>query len=133
MQEIKRENDPTSPPLVELVSRYTLDQLPKDRLCDLCDECGVPMMPVLGAYLCNNVPGAKIKLFASNVPLLRCVGEWGGSYYPPEVLADLLEQAVPKLRLAGDEELADSLDSDLLLLREAAQQNPILLDRSNPI
>lgn len=110
-------------PMIDIRSRYSIDDLPLD---ERCEECGSSLVPVEQEY---RYQGRGLLVRAVAAPALRCVGTCRGTWYPAEVTVDLLEQVIALLRKRGDGGAADQLRKTKRSLKEVAERQPVLRRR----
>lgn len=115
---------PQDKPIIELKSRFSIEDLPRDCMCELCEKG--PMTAIL-------VPDwsplfDKVTLKVCDVPALHCVGDCGGAQFLPEIVFDLWEQALPIMKAYGeDEEMIQECLRDLVDTSKSIRSEPEIL------
>lgn len=114
-------------PTIILKSRFSIEDLPKDAICELCEK---------GPMTAKLVPAwsplfDKVTLKVCDVPALHCVGDCGGAQFLPEVVFDLCEQALPVMKACGeDEETIQEFLSELANCSKTIRNEPEILRAS---
>lgn len=95
--------------VVSITSRFSVEQLPTGRLCELCEH---PMRPSTTTWRCR---GTLLTVISEQVPALRCAdaGGCGTAFVPTEVIIDLCMRAIPLLRRARDFQMVKALERDI--------------------
>lgn len=112
--------------IIVLPSKYSVSNLPADERCDMCEG------ELKNSTTTHEFHGRSAIVRIENVPVSRCLGSCGGSWYHPQVTLSFVEAAIPVFERYRDKEMFLLLSKQTSFLSESIKEVAPLIEIEQP-